>query len=218
MADPMLAKEAVRLLRPMTVLYSGPMEAGKTYHLLREVQTLLRTPNPVPFEDRPINGDGGNIFSSAIFCKPAVDTRAESSKIVSRNGSSIEGVLSLESLDGVATALRPNTLVAVDEAQFFDSSLLRLHGSVQETPGCMLVVAGLDRDFRRQPFGHVIDLAQNIITGSGAGRVHMLRTSCYVEGCTTPAAYSLRTIRDDSQILIGDCDSYVPACPKHHNA
>ena len=34
----------------------------------------------------------------------------------------IEGVLSLESLDGVATALRPNTLVAVDEAQFFDSS------------------------------------------------------------------------------------------------
>lgn len=215
----MLAKEAVRLLRPMTVLYSGPMEAGKTYHLLREVQTLLRDPNPVPFEDRPITaGSSSNIFSSAIFCKPAVDTRAESSKIVSRNGSSIEGVLALDSLDGVASALRPNTLVAVDEAQFFDSSLLRLHDSVHQTPGCMLVVAGLDRDFRRKPFGHVIELAQKIVTGPGAGRVHMLRTSCYVEGCTTPAAYSLRTIRDDKQILIGDCDSYMPACPKHHSA
>ena len=215
----MLAKEAVRMLRPMTVLYSGPMEAGKTYHLLREVQTLLRTPHPVPFEGRAIAGDGGgenNLFSSAIFCKPNLDTRTDSASIASRNGSAIQGVRALDSLDSVAAALRPDTLVAVDEAQFFDASLLRLHERVQNTSGCTLVVAGLDRDFRREPFGHVLDLAQQIITGPGSGRVHMLRAPCHVEGCTTPAAYTVRTVADAARILIGDGDMYAPACPDHH--
>jgi thymidine kinase len=224
----MLAKEAVRMLRPMTVLYSGPMEAGKTYHLLREVQTLLRTPHPAPFEGPAIIAQEGDdsdasssststMFSSAVFCKPNLDTRTEPASIASRNGSAIQGVQALDSLDGVAAALRPDTLVAVDEAQFFDASLLRLHERVQQTPGCTLVVAGLDRDFRREPFGHVLNLAQQIITGPGSGRVHMLRAPCHVEGCAAPAAYTLRTVASDARILIGDSDSYAPACPEHHS-
>ena len=215
----MLSKEAVRILRPMTILFSGPMEAGKTYHLLRKVQSLLRTANPEPFDGRVCQSDDPNVenlFASAVFCKPAVDTRTEISSIASRNGSSVKGARALDSLDCVSAELKPNTLVAVDEAQFFDESLLRLHDCVQSMPGCTLIVAGLDRDFRREPFGHVLDLAERIVKGPGSGHVHMLRAPCYVADCEMPAAYTLRTVSDDSKILIGSSESYTPACPKHH--
>ena len=214
----MLSKQSKRILRPMTYLFAGPMEAGKTYHLMRTVQNLLGTANPIPFD----NGDSNNNisngmhgdFSAATFCKPVVDIRTESSTIASRNGTIFHGVEALQSLDQVH--LKENMLVAVDEAQFFDASLLRLFDRIQDTPGCALVVAGLDRDYKKDPFGHVLELAQKIVVGPGMGQVNMLRAPCHVSTCNAPAGYTKRLVEDDNQILIGSSEMYVPACTKHH--
>ena len=131
----MLSKQVVRILRPMTYLFTGPMEAGKTYHLMRTVQDLLETATPAPFEsDFSVDGvpkhvQGG--FTAAVFCKPIVDTRTDSSTIASRNGTMFHGVAALPSLDTVV--LKENTLVAVDEAQFFD--VLNIMLRVSFSPG-----------------------------------------------------------------------------------
>jgi thymidine kinase len=180
---------------------------------MRTCQTLLDTASPEPFDFRPGNKLRGEGFSSAIFCKPKVDTRTASSTIESRNGTAFHGVVAFDSLDDVPVT--ENALIAVDEAQFFDSSLLRLHTRVQNTIGSTLVVAGLDRDFQREPFGHVLELAEMIVSTSG-GQVHMLRAPCHVEGCEAPAPYTKRIAQADSQILIGGSESYVPACLHHH--
>lgn len=207
----------------MTILFSGPMEAGKTYHLIRTVQDLLGTADPRPFSDKypPRDATPPHPYSAAVFCKPTVDTRTGPSSIASRNGTVFHGVEAMDSLDGVTAALRPDTLIAVDEAQFFDESLLRLYDTVQDTPGSTLVVAGLDRDYRGEPFGHVLDLAHRIVEGPGSGRVHMLRAPCHVEGCTAPAAFTTRIKQvvgggDDAVIAIGSSDLYRPACAAHH--
>ena len=218
----MLSREAVRMLRPMTILFSGPMEAGKTYHLMRTVQDLLGTADPCPFSgNHPPRDTTAHPYSAAVFCKPKVDTRTGPTNIASRNGTVFHGVDALDSLDGVAAALRPDTLVAVAEAQFFDASLLRLYDKVKDTPGSTLVVAGLDRDYRGLPFGHVLDLAHRIVEGPGSGRVHMLRAPCHVEGCMAPAAFTTRIKRvagdgDDAVIAIGSSDLYRPSCAEHH--
>ena len=225
----MLAKESIRLLKPMTYLFTGPMEAGKTYHLMRTVQNLLGTANPVPFgltsksrtntamDSIPIDDSEmmQNGYAAAIFCKPVLDTRTDST-LESRNGTVFQNVEAVESLDTIE--FTENTLIAVDEAQFFDASLLRLFDRIQETPGCTMVVAGLDRDYLKEPFGHVLELAQKIVmNGSGMGQVNLLRAPCHVNECTNPAGYTKRLIESDTQILIGDSESYVAACGKHHN-
>jgi thymidine kinase len=220
----MLARESIRILHPMTYLFTGPMEAGKTYHLMRKVQTLLGTPTPLPFNlNDPASANDPDsaaltqdTYTAAIFCKPKVDTRSNASTIASRNGTSFQGVQALDSLDPVE--FEANTLIAVDEAQFFDASLLRLFDRVQETPGCTMVVAGLDRDYLQQPFGHVLELAQKITTSPGMGQVNLLRAPCHVPSCQAPAAYTSRIVADttQSQILIGSAESYVPACAVHH--
>ncbi len=179
---------------------------------MRTCQNLLDTTNPVPFSGTSPRGEG---FTSATFLKPEIDTRAAPGTIESRNGIVLHGVQAVSSLDNVPVS--ENALLAVDEAQFFDSSLLRLHDRVQSTPGSALIVAGLDRDFRREPFGHILDLAKRIVMQSG-GQVHMLRAPCHVKGCKSPAPYTKRIVQADSQILIGGCESYVPACLHHHNA
>ena len=221
----MLAKESIRILRPMTYLFTGPMEAGKTYHLMRTVQNLLGTSAPVPFAGNatdaspnpphPPHPPHPHNYAAAIFCKPKVDTRTEASTIASRNGTMFHGVSALDSLDTVH--FEPHTLIAVDEAQFFDASLLRLFDRVQATPGCTMVVAGLDRDYKKEPFGYVLELAQKIVISPGMGQVNLLRAPCHVKTCQAPAAYTSRLVDDtDSQILIGSSESYVPACAAHH--
>ena len=226
----MLAKESIRIIRPMTYLFTGPMEAGKTYHLMRTVQNLLGTSTPLPFDknNQEHNCDVDNInkemythssthdFSAAIFCKPKVDTRTTASTIASRNGTVFHSVSAVDSLDTIK--FKENTLVAVDEAQFFDSSLLRLFDRVQDTPGCVLVVAGLDRDYEKQPFGYVLELAEKIVTSPGMGQLNLLRAPCHVPFCRTPAAFTKRVAYDaaNSQIFIGGSESYVAACGKHH--
>ena len=62
-------------------------------------------------------------MAAAIFCKPVLDTRTDST-LESRNGTVFQNVEAVESLDTIE--FTENTLIAVDEAQFFDASLLRL--------------------------------------------------------------------------------------------
>jgi len=214
----MLSKQVVRILRPMTYLFTGPMEAGKTYHLMRTVQDLLGTATPAPFESDfsvdgvPKHDQGG--FTAAVFCKPIVDTRTDSSTIASRNGTMFHGVAALSSLDTVV--LKENTLVAVDEAQFFDESLLRLFDRVQQTTGCTMVIAGLDRDYEKKPFGHVLELAHKIVMSPGMGQVNLLRAPCHIAECRSPASYTKRLVQGKGQIFIGSTESYVAACAEHH--
>src|SRR5690606_29165441 len=121
---------------------------------------------------------------------------------------------SVNSPQEMLSALNPNTtVVAIDEVQFFDVGIL----DVVETLACRdirVIIAGLDTDFRGEPFGFIPQLlclaeevtklhAICVICGESASRTQRL-----VNG--QPAHY------DDPIIMVGADESYEARCRQHH--
>lgn len=121
--------------------------------------------------------------ATTLYAKHCIDTRAEASSILARSGQSLRPAVAVESLDSLILpqpALAPRflqagaggapgrprlggapCLVAVDEAQFFGSDLIRLAERVLcERDDTALFVSGLDLDFAGARFGAVLDLVE----------------------------------------------------------
>lgn len=181
--------------------------------------------------------------------KPSVDTRAPG-LIKSRTGSQHRADFSVQSLSSVPlpSASTPSTLYAIDEVQFFDD-LLSFHDDFFNTARQVggshsLLLAGLDLDFNRRPFGKLLELATRSIIHSEVTRsngevvvtadtviVERLSAKCSFittasrgggggERCNAPAVFSQRIAGGDSLVLIeGEGEgSYAPYCHKHHQA
>jgi len=124
----------------------GPMFSGKTAELIRRVDLARR----------------GQLSVRVFF--PGRDTRATGRAISSRAGTRTEATAVDESaqiLDYVDSTV---DLVAIDEASFFDAGLESVARTLLSLP-CWIVVAGLDLDFRGEPFGPVpnlLALADNV--------------------------------------------------------
>jgi thymidine kinase len=140
-----------------------------------------------------------------------------------------------------ALPVSPDTLYAVDEAQFFGPDLLHLADRVLAARGATLALSGLDLDFAGAPFGHVLELAVRALAGTaGTGgsrggedvraadggrqaRVTALTAVCTHRGgggggeCGEPAAYSQRLERGGGgRVRVGGSEFYAPACARHH--
>lgn len=145
--------------------------------------------------------------------KPAIDDRFADDKVTSHAGTEFEAT-PVSTADEILDLLRPSTTVAaVDEAQFFDWKI----GDVCETManrGVRVLAAGLDMDFRGEPFGPMpLLLAQ-------AERVDKLHAICMV--CGDEASRTQRLIDgrparyDDPVVLVGGSETYEARCREHH--
>ncbi len=145
--------------------------------------------------------------------KPSVDTRFEESKVTSHAGSEFEA-MAVEKAREIPSKLEEGTtVVGVDEAQFFDDEIL---GVVQELAdmGLRVIVAGLDTDFRGEPFGAMPNLMAQ------AERVDKLHAICMV--CGDLASRTQRLIDgrparfDDPVVVVGASELYEARCRAHH--
>ncbi|TDL32952.1 thymidine kinase [Jeotgalibacillus sp. S-D1] len=148
-----------------------------------------------------------------LVFKPKLDDRYSEEAIVSHNGASVIAVpveSSSEILDLVTTKA---DLIAIDEVQFFDNGIIDVVTQLADQ-GYRVVTAGLDQDFKGEPFGpvpHLMALAEQVtklqavcaVCGSPASRTQRL-----IEG--KPAGY------DDPIILVGASEAYEPRCRHHH--
>jgi len=98
------------------------------------------------------------------------------------------------------------TVVAIDEAQFFDDQIVAVAERLADS-GRRVIVAGLDMDFRGEPFGPMPALICR------ADEVQKLHAICMVcgEEANAPAHY------DDPIILVGAAESYEARCRQHHS-
>jgi len=190
----------------MLRVLTGPMFSGKTTRLLQAVRAAQ---------------DG---FESRLVAKWARDERAGRAAIGTHDGAVwCAGVQSVGNLDELALppAPRGRLLVAVDEAQFFGDDLVRLWLRVRQRDAeraspdrrDLLVVAGLDLDFRRQRFGRVLDLVDATASCPDA-QVERLVARC--AQCGAPAPFSMRTFASEDQVLVGGADAYEAVCEAHH--
>ena len=174
----------------------GSMFCGKTEELIRRVRRATIARKTVQ-----------------VF-KHRVDVRYKGETFISsHDGNNIHAEPVSEGGD-VLNQLRPETtVVAIDEAQFFDK---RLPSVVHElaSRGLRVIVAGLDTDFRGEPFGAMPQLL------SLAEEVTKLRAICVV--CGEAASRTQRLVNgqpafyDDPLILIGATESYEARCRQHH--
>jgi thymidine kinase len=136
--------------------------------------------------------------------KPAVDTRYDDENIVSHNKNLIKSTPVNHSQNLLLMA-QDVEVVGIDEAQFFDKELPDVC-DVLATKGIRVIVAGLDLDFTAKPFGPMPYLLAK------ADYVTKLHAICVK--CGAIANFSYRKTANNSQLLLGEIDTYEPRCRK----
>jgi thymidine kinase len=173
----------------------GSMFSGKSEELIRRVKRVQIARKKVE-----------------IF-KPKIDNRYHVQYIYSHNGSKIEANCVEHSRDILTKIKQDIDVVAIDEAQFFDEDIIAVCQFLADN-GKRVIVAGLDQDFRGEPFGPMPKLL------AIAEYVDKLHAICMV--CGKPATRTQRLVNgkpadyNDPTILIGAKESYEARCRQHH--
>ena len=174
---------------------TGSMFCGKTDELIRRLRRATIAKQKVQ-----------------VF-KPAIDIRYAVEKVTSHAGAQFDA-LPVENSSEIIERLEDDiTVVAIDEAQFFDEGIINVASELAEK-GLRVIVAGLDTDFRAEPFGPMPALIAK------AEKVRKLRAICIV--CGGEASRTQRLVNgepakyDDPVVIVGADELYEARCRKHH--
>lgn len=135
--------------------------------------------------------------------KPAADTRETGERLVTRDKRELDATTVADSRDLQQKLHWGVQVVGIDEAQFFDVALGSLVNELADA-GVRVIVAGLDQDFRRSPFGpmpHILATAEYV------DKVHAICVRC-----GGPAHYSQRIAGGGEQVQVGDAEPYEARC------
>ena len=164
---------------------TGGMFSGKSEELLRRLRRAL------------IGRQRVRVF------KPATDTRSAPEVVVTRDQREIQAC-AIRSCAELRTQLNEEIdVVGIDEAQFFGPELVEVVNELADS-GIRVVVAGLDLDYRRRPFGPMPGL---LAVAEYVDKMHAVCVSC-----GDPAHYSQRIAGGDEQVQVGDVESYEARC------
>jgi len=145
--------------------------------------------------------------------KPAVDNRYAVQKVTSHAGSEYDAQPIDSAKEIVDLIDRDTTVIGIDEAQFFDSEIIIITEQLADS-GLRVIIAGLDTDFRGEPFGPMPILMAK------AEDVDKLRAICMV--CGEPASRTQRLVDgkparyNDPVVIVGASEMYEARCRKHH--
>lgn len=175
---------------------AGSMYAGKTEELLRRIRR-------VEYAKKDI-----------IVFKPCIDNRYSNDEVVSHNNSRVRSV-NISNSSEVYEHLKENLpyAIAIDEVQFLDKGIVEVCEHFANL-GVRVIVAGLDKDFRGEPFGVMPELLAR------AEFVTKLDAICQV--CGAPATRTQRLINgvpahyDDPIIMVGAKEQYEARCRHCH--
>ena len=139
---------------------------------------------------------------SQVF-KPLTDSRHPPELLITRDNRRL-AALTVDGVGELRAAVEEDTeVIGIDEAQFFGEDLVQLVTELADR-GVRVIVAGLDQDYLRRPFGPmpaILALAEVV------DKMHAVCVCC-----GQPAHYSQRIAGGDSQVEVGDADSYEARC------
>lgn len=174
---------------------TGSMFSGKTDEMIRRLRRATIARQKVQ-----------------VF-KPVIDNRYHVEKVMSHAGSEFDAQ-PIEKAALILDYLAPETtVVGIDEAQFFDDNVVEITQKLADR-GIRVIVAGLDMDFRGEPFGCIPPLMAK------AERVDKLQAICMV--CGEHASRTQRLVNGkpahyhDPVIIVGASEMYEARCREHH--
>jgi len=162
----------------------GSMFSGKTEELLRRLKRA---------EFAKLN--------IAVF-KPKIDKRYDTQKVVSHDENTTQAI-AVEGAKDILKLTNNAQVVAIDEAQFFDTGLVDVCNTLANA-GVRVIIAGLDMDFLGKPFGvipQILAIAEHIT------KVHAICVDC-----SAIANHSFRKTTDKNLVQIGEKEEYKPLC------
>jgi thymidine kinase len=176
-------------------LVCGSMFSGKTEELIRRIRRAIIAKQEVQ-----------------VF-KPAIDQRFHVQKVTSHNGVGLEAHPVASSAEILEQLDPKTTVVAIDEVQFFDEGIVEVCEALADQ-GKRVICAGLDMDFRGEPFG---PMPQILAHAEEISKLHAICVICGEEASRTqrlidgqPAAY------DDPIVLVGAAEVYEARCRECH--
>ncbi len=171
---------------------TGGMFSGKSEELLRRLRRALIARQRVQ-----------------VF-RIATDTRGGDGDVLRTRDNRSLSAVTVASSDEMREKLTLGVeVVGIDEAQFFDEGLVELVTELADL-GVRVIVAGLDLDFRRRPFGPIPELM------AIAEYVDKMHAVCV--RCGAAAQYSLRIASGEQQVLVGDTEAYEARCRRCYNS
>jgi len=162
----------------------GSMFSGKTEELIRRVRRAQIAK------------------MNTIIFKPKIDDRYSTEHIVSHNQMKLNSKI-IETAEEILTLSEDAEVVAIDEAQFFGNDIVDICKTLAKQKK-RVIVAGLDTDYRGEPFGPMPLLMCE------ADYLNKLRAICVV--CGNPATYTQRTSKEKQRVVIGETDIYEARC------
>ena len=172
--------------RPGSIeVITGSMFSGKSEELIRRVRRAQIARQKVQ-----------------LF-KPRVDARYSTGEIVSHSEMKMPSQV-VDGADEILGRVDPDTqVVAIDEGQFFDMSLVEVADTLANR-GLRVIVAGLDQDYRGRPFEPMPQLM--------AVAEYVDKTLAVCMRCGAPANRSQRLVADEHRVVVGGAGEYEARC------
>lgn len=174
---------------------TGPMFAGKTEELIRRVKRLEYAKQNI------------------LVFKPQIDNRYADNEVVSHNHNRTKSINITKAHEIIQYVDDNTNVVAIDEIQFLDEEAVDICEYLADK-GIRVIVSGLDRNFRGEPFSFMPKLL--------ALAEYVTKLSAICVKCHTPATRTQRIINgkpanyDDPIILVGAVDTYEARCRECH--
>ena len=174
----------------------GSMFSGKSEELLRRIKRGVIAKQKV------------------LLFKPSIDNRYDENRVSTHNGNSFESV-NIDKAEQIYDYVidKEYDIIGIDEVQFFDDKIIEVINKLADD-GIRVIVAGLDMDFKAEPFHPMPEI---MAISEMVTKLHAVCNKCGKEASRSQRLINGKPAKyDDPIVVIGASESYEARCRHCH--
>ena len=174
----------------------GSMFSGKSEELLRRIKRGVIAKQKV------------------LLFKPSIDNRYDENRVSTHNGNSYD-TISIEKSSDILNFVKDTKydIIGIDEIQFFDNDIVKIINKLADD-GIRVIVAGLDMDFKAEPFHPMPEI---MAISEMVTKLHAVCNKCGKEASRSQRLINGKPAKyDDPVVVIGASESYEARCRHCH--
>ena len=174
----------------------GSMFSGKSEELLRRIKRGVIAKQKV------------------LLFKPSIDNRYDENRVSTHNGNSYDSI-SIEQSSDILNFVKDKNydIIGIDEIQFFDNNIVKIINKLADD-GIRVIVAGLDMDFKAEPFHPMPEI---MAISEMVTKLHAVCNKCGKEASRSQRLINGKPAKyDDPIVVIGASESYEARCRHCH--
>lgn len=174
----------------------GSMFSGKSEELLRRIKRGVIAKQKV------------------LLFKPSIDNRYDENRVSTHNGNSYDSI-SIEKSSDILNFVKDTKydIIGIDEIQFFDNDIVKIINKLADD-GIRVLVAGLDMDFKAEPFHPMPEI---MAISEMVTKLHAVCNKCGKEASRSQRLINGKPAKyDDPIVVIGASESYEARCRHCH--